>query len=391
MFTNSKKDVKSLTRRIFMKISIKNVCSVLVIVALLVGLVGAQSIEEKLSEMASKNAKLYVTPLVTAFGSGMNSGWFHSAKPHKLLGFDIGVRAMLVQVPTDQKTFNFDLSAIEPITKSIPLGVLGTKTITLDPDVIYPDREVPTFFGKDEAAVIEADDEGIVADIKSQLLAQGVAQAVLDQPAIQSNLQSIANNIPDLTPPIIGTDLKSLPLAAPQAAVGLSIPTLPIKAEVVVRALPEIELKDIGKFKFLGFGGKLALDPFIPIPMFPVNISVGAYLQKMSVGKVFETNHSLYTLMVGKDLSLLLFGVGVYGGVGMEKSKVKIKYTYNPENPDPNDPIAPGTQIKFDLTGENKFRTTLGAHIRLTVFDISADYSMGADNVLTAGLGISIR
>jgi len=391
MFTNSKKDVKSLTRRIFMKISIKNVCSVLVIVALLVGLVGAQSIEEKLSEMASKNAKLYVTPLVTAFGSGMNSGWFHSAKPHKLLGFDIGVRAMLVQVPTDQKTFNFDLSAIEPITESIPLGVLGTKTITLDPDVIYPDREVPTFFGKDEAAVIEADDEGIVADIKSQLLAQGVAQAVLDQPAIQSNLQSIANNIPDLTPPIIGTDLKSLPLAAPQAAVGLSIPTLPIKAEVVVRALPEIELKDIGKFKFLGFGGKLALDPFIPIPMFPVNISVGAYLQKMSVGKVFETNHSLYTLMVGKDLSLLLFGVGVYGGVGMEKSKVKIKYTYNPENPDPNDPIAPGTQIKFDLTGENKFRTTLGAHIRLTVFDISADYSMGADNVLTAGLGISIR
>jgi len=374
-----------------MKISIKNVCSVLVIVALLVGLVGAQSIEEKLSEMASKNAKLYVTPLVTAFGSGMNSGWFHSAKPHKLLGFDIGVRAMLVQVPTDQKTFNFDLSAIEPITKSIPLGVLGTKTITLDPDVIYPDREVPTFFGKDEAAVIEADDEGIVADIKSQLLAQGVAQAVLDQPAIQSNLQSIANNIPDLTPPIIGTNLKSLPLAAPQAAVGLSIPTLPIKAEVVVRALPEIELKDIGKFKFLGFGGKLALDPFIPIPMFPVNISVGAYLQKMSVGKVFETNHSLYTLMVGKDLSLLLFGVGVYGGVGMEKSKVKIKYTYNPENPDPNDPIAPGTQIKFDLTGENKFRTTLGAHIRLTVFDISADYSMGADNVLTAGLGISIR
>jgi len=391
MFTNSKKDVKSLTRRIFMKISIKNVCSVLVIVALLVGLVGAQSIEEKLSEMASKNAKLYVTPLVTAFGSGMNSGWFHSAKPHKLLGFDIGVRAMLVQVPTDQKTFNFDLSAIEPITESIPLGVLGTKTITLDPDVIYPDREVPTFFGKDEAAVIEADDEGIVADIKSQLLAQGVAQAVLDQPAIQSNLQSIANNIPDLTPPIIGTNLKSLPLAAPQAAVGLSIPTLPIKAEVVVRALPEIELKDIGKFKFLGFGGKLALDPFIPIPMFPVNISVGAYLQKMSVGKVFETNHSLYTLMVGKDLSLLLFGVGVYGGVGMEKSKVKIKYTYNPENPDPNDPIAPGTQIKFDLTGENKFRTTLGAHIRLTVFDISADYSMGADNVLTAGLGISIR
>ena len=376
-----------------MKISIKNVCSVLVIVALLVGLAGAQSIEERLSEMASKNAKLYVTPLVTAFGSGMNSGWFHSAKPHKLLGFDIGVRAMLIQVPTDQKTFNFDLSAIDPITESVDLSAvgLGTKTITLDPDVIYPDREVPTFFGKDEAAVIKADDEGVLADIESQLLAQGVSQTILNQSVIQGKLLTIANNIPDLTPPIIGTNLKSLPLAAPQAAVGLSIPTLPIKAEIVVRALPEVELKDVGKFKFMGFGGKLALDPFIPIPMFPVNISLGAYLQKMSVGKVFETNHSLYTLMVGKDLSLLLFGVGVYGGVGMEKSKVKIKYTYNPENPDPNDPIAPGTQIKFDLTGENKFRTTLGAHLRLAVFNISADYSMGADNVLTAGLGISIR
>ncbi len=371
----------------------KKFISLILILVFLVSLVGAQSIEERLSEMASKNAKLYVTPLVTAFGCGMNSGWFHSAKPHKLLGFDVGIRAMMIQVPTDQQTFNFDLSAIDPITETVDLSTvgLGTKTITLDPDVIYPDREVPTFFGKDKPAVIEADDEGITADIESQLRTQGVPQNVLDQSLIQNKLQTIAQSIPDLTPPIIGTNLKNLPLAAPQAAVGLSIPTLPIKAEVVVRALPEVELKDVGKFKFLGFGGKLALDPFIPIPMFPVNISLGAYLQKMSVGKVFETNHSLYTLMVGKELGLLLLGVGVYGGVGLEKSNVKIKYTYNPDNPDPNDPIAPGTQIKFDLTGENKFRTTLGAHLRLAVFNISADYSMGADNVLTAGLGISIR
>jgi len=57
---------------------------------------------------------------------------------------------------------------------------------------------------------------------------------------------------------------------------------------------------------------------------------------------------------------------------------------------DVNDPLN-GTSVKFDMKGDNKFRTTIGGRIRLAVININADYTMGADNVLTAGVGISIR
>jgi len=120
-----------------------------------------------------------------------------------------------------------------------------------------------------------------------------------------------------------------------------------------------------------------------------VNISVGAFTQKMSLGSVFEANNTLISLMAGKDLNLLLFGVGIYGAIGMETSNIEINYEYMNDE-DATDPLN-GTTITFDMKGDNKFRTTVGGRIRLAIFNISADYSMGADNVFTAGLGISIR
>ncbi len=370
-----------------MKHYLKVLC-VLLTVVFLTGIASAQSLEERLKSMVSSNAEMYVNPLVTAFGSGMNSGWFHSARPHKLLGFDIGARAMVVTFPDDQKIFNFDVSALE-LNEQITIGG-STYDITLNGEDLYPNRDVPTFFGSDkEGGFDPASEDAIVDLIEGQLLDQGILQTVLDQAVVQNNLSDIASAVPFVyTPP--GTGLEFLPLIVPQAAIGLSLPTLPIKAELVFRGIPEIDLgDDLGKFKFFGGGAKLALDPFIPIPMFPVNIAVGAYTQKMALGSVFEANNTLISLMAGKDFSLLLFGVGVYGAVGMESSDIKINYEYINDK-DANDPLN-GTEIKFDMKGENKFRTTVGASVKLATFKISADYSMGADNVVTVGAGLSIR
>ncbi|MBL7135209.1 MAG: hypothetical protein ISS81_01285 [Candidatus Marinimicrobia bacterium] len=370
-----------------MKRFLKVFCVFLIVFAFCAGTISAQSLEERLQSMAKTNAKLYVTPLVTAFGSGMNSGWFHSAKPHKLLGFDVGVRIMAVTFPEDQKVFDFDISALD-FTNSITINE-SSYDITLAATDLYPETEVPTFFGESEAGKISAiPNANIVSLIETQLLNQGVPQQVLDHTDTQDKLNSFAELIPDIPTPA-GTGLEMLPLIVPQAAIGLSLPMLPIKAEIVVRGLPEIELEDVGKFKFFGLGGKLALDPFIPIPMFPINIALGTYIQKMTIGDVFESNHSLLSLQVGKDLNLVLLALGVYAGVGLESSNVKINYTYFNED-DPED-IFNNTEIKFDIKGDNKFRTTVGARVRLAVLNISADYSMGADNVLTIGAGLSIR
>jgi hypothetical protein len=362
---------------------------ILVLASLGVGMVGAQSLEERLKTMASNNAKAYLDPFVTAFGTAMNSGWYFSAKPHKLLGFDLGIRAMAVQIPKGQDVFTWDVSALD-ITESITISGVGTYTVTLDPEQIYPEREVPTALGEKRAGNISpVGTDAIKTMFENQLRAQGVSDLILQQPQVQNQLTTVASSIPALeTPP--GVNLKLFPLAVPQAAIGLSLPVLPIKMEVAGRYLPEIELpEDLGKFKFYGIGGKLALDPFIPLPLLGIKIAAGAYMQKLEIGKIIESNHMMYSLQVSRDFNLLILGVGIYGGLGKESSDFKVKYTYyNDKNP--NDPFN-GVQMKFDLKGENDFRTTIGARIRLLMFNINADYSTGTDNVLTAGVGLTLR
>ncbi|MBU4444041.1 MAG: hypothetical protein L6422_05110 [Candidatus Marinimicrobia bacterium] len=364
-----------------MKHYLKVLC-ILLTVVFLTGIASAQSLEERLQTMMEKNAEMYVNPLVTAFGSGMNSGWFHSAKPHKLLGFDFGVRAMIVTFPDDQKTFNFDISQLSGYSFSTSISGYSISLTAAD---LYPNHEVPTFFGSDEEVDVRATKDQIVDLIEGQLISEGATQTELS--TASSLIDGAADEALDVVPSlkIAGTGLEFLPLIVPQAAVGLSVPMLPIKAELVFRGIPEIDLgEDLGMFKFFGGGVKLALDPFIPIPLFPVNISVGAYTQKMTLGDVLEANNTLMSLMVGKDISLLVIGVGVYGAVGVESSNIKLKYDFITDD-------GTITPIKFDMKGENKFRTTVGARVRLAVFNVSADYSMGVDNVVTIGAGISIR
>jgi len=374
-----------------MKNSIKLFGMAIMITMLLAGLVFGQSLEERLQSMVSTNAEMYMNPLATAFGSGMNSGWFHSAKPHKMLGFDFGVRAMAVTFPDDQKMFDFDISQLEDYDFSTTISVLTQNyTIQMSAADLYPNTEVPSILGSKDGVDVRSNKDQLVQIITNQLADQGASDAAIT--AAGTLIDDAAEDALQVVPSLVlaGTGLEVLPLMVPQAAVGLSLPMLPIKAEIVVRGLPEVEInKDLGSFQFFGGGVKLALDPFIPIPMFPVNIAVGAYTQKMALGSVFEANNTLLTLMAGKDLSLLLFGVGVYGAVGMESSNIKINYEYMNEE-DVNDPLN-GTSVKFDMKGDNKFRTTIGGRIRLAVININADYTMGADNVLTAGVGISIR
>jgi len=47
-----------------------------------VGSVSAVDFQEQLQQMADENAKGYIGPFSTAFGTAMNSGLYHTAKVH---------------------------------------------------------------------------------------------------------------------------------------------------------------------------------------------------------------------------------------------------------------------------------------------------------------------
>jgi hypothetical protein len=49
------------------------------------------------------------------------------------------------------------------------------------------------------------------------------------------------------------------------------------------------------------------------------------------------------------------------------------------------------TDISLSFPGENKFRTTIGARVRVLFVDVYVDYNTGTSNAINAGVGITFR
>ena len=52
----------------------------------------------------------YIEPLGKSIGTGLNAGWYNTAKPHKPLGFDVTFTLNTVSIPNE--SINFDPSNI---------------------------------------------------------------------------------------------------------------------------------------------------------------------------------------------------------------------------------------------------------------------------------------
>ena len=55
---------------------------------------------------ASKLMNAYLNPVVEGLSYGFNGGWFHTAKAHKSLGFDLGVSVNAVFIPSSKNYFD---------------------------------------------------------------------------------------------------------------------------------------------------------------------------------------------------------------------------------------------------------------------------------------------
>ena len=155
----------------------------------------------------------------------------------------------------------------------------------------------------------------------------------------------------------------------------------------------------------------------------PVDVSLGYYTNNLELDMgdaEINSINNLLSLQAGKTLNIpfisFLGGVGLYGGIGLESSDLNLKYTL--ENP-----IAYGcftgngdskayledvekdnclggakewdsgvpTDISLSFPGENKFRTTIGARVRVLFVDVYVDYNTGTSNAINAGVGITFR
>ena len=85
----------------------------------------AQTVSDQVTRISDAN-KGYLQPLVDAFGADLNSGLYHTARVHDLLGIDVGVRVMFALIPSDKLTFMGYPPSGSPVQTATVFGGVGT-------------------------------------------------------------------------------------------------------------------------------------------------------------------------------------------------------------------------------------------------------------------------
>lgn len=302
---------------------------------------------------ANKLLENYLEPVFVGFGYAMNSGWYNTGKPHKLLGFDITVSGSFANVPTSAEFFDLNPADYDNLTT----GSGGVE-------------QAPTIMGPN----LNPD----------------------DMPEMVFN-QGTADELRITTPTGIGLDeeinLNAVP--APMAQIGIGL----IKnTEIKLRLLPEQSFGDPGEevtTSMFGIGVLHDVKQWIPgISNLPFDLSAFVGFNRLSSSfnidadnpdqvADFEVSGTTLQAIISKKLAVLT----VYGGLGFLTSNTSFSLdgTYD---------IADGTTftdpVNFDYS-TGGLRANIGARLKLLILTIHAEYALQEYNTVTAGVGISIR
>jgi hypothetical protein len=164
-----------------------------------------------------------------------------------------------------------------------------------------------------------------------------------------------------------------MPFAVPQLTVGDVMGT-----RAFVRYVPFPEMDNVPKITLFGVGVQHSISRYFPD--LPVDIAAGVAYQTFKIGDLMEAKAFNINAMASKAFSV----VTVYGGFQYETSSVTVTYTYTGI---PLEGQPANSSLSVDMTGENKFRGTVGFDLDLVILDLNADISVGKVTTASAGLG----
>ncbi|KAF0139613.1 MAG: hypothetical protein HYZ10_11165 [Ignavibacteriales bacterium] len=333
--------------------------------------VKAQSLEETLSKLSSTAGKSYVAPVISAFGSNLNSGWVSQVPSATRVGFhlDVKIAAMGSFFSDENKTFStsgkffFTSSQVDQILAASNISTSNQYYSSLKNELLKTELDVkfsgPTIVGsKNEYLKINFPGKSVTVqnqnfDLKAQSFDVNAVKGFLDE-------------------------LPVFPTAAPQLTVGTVMGT-----NVSFRYLPDVDIEDMGKFTFFGIGAIHNPGVWFPNPL-PVDIGVGYFTQKMKVGDIFESTANQFGLYVSKTFGLVI-SITPYAGLVSENSKTTVSYDYQ-SNETVNGVQVPKTKLSFELEGENTTGFVVGFTLHLAAVNINADYKVAKTKTASAGI-----
>tara|TARA_R110001583_G_scaffold163350_1_gene315465 strand:+ start:13023 stop:14039 length:1017 start_codon:yes stop_codon:yes gene_type:complete len=333
------------------------------LVLLFLATLSAKSQDLDLLLLANDDASLlmknYMTPVMDGMLYSLNNGWYHTAKTHKKLGFDITINVNAAMVPNSAKTFQFNESDYDFLS------------------IVGGNNKIETVMGGSNSDKISVEIPTEAGDFK-------IAEFTMPD--------GIGKDVP----------LNAVPSPMIQASVGI-----PFDTDISIRFLPKINTDDVDG-NLIGFGIKHNLMQYFgPLDRLPLNIAIfGGFTSMNTTYTIDKTNNqevafklNAFTIQTIASLDFPL--VTIYGAIGYDKgtSTLKLKGTYSlsydiedtsgnviktiTENSDP-DPI----NMDFDANGA---RGTLGLRFNLGFFKLYGDYTIKEYNTVSAGMAFSFR
>lgn len=308
--------------------------------AVLIGFSSFSQVTLSNAEDANEFLQAYLSPLGESLGAGLNNGWYNTAKPHKLGGFDLTFTLNTVLVPKGKQNFNPD-----------KINNFSSE-----------DASSPTILGKGEGATI--------------------------------TYNGFEFNMPEQ-----GSALNVLPV--PMIGIGIGLIK---KSEIDIRYVPTYKYNagfvGKGSIGLWGVGVKHDILQWIPLvgDAFPMSLSLQAghtslntdiEIKSQGVAQEVELAVKATTINLIASRKLLMF-TG-YAGIGYNNSttsfdgKTSFKLGAGSQVLDFNVPL----EMKFD--SQNEFRANIGFRFNITVFAIQANYTFSEYPTATLGVGVSIR
>ena len=325
-----------------------------ILLFLFVTLVSLQSKSQVsvLGEDASNFLEAYFTPLGEGFGAGLNNGWYNTAKPHKLAGFDLTFTLNAVSIPNDMQ--HFDPNNIDNFSSN---------------------STTPTILGAGEGSEITYNNNG----------------------------NSMTFNMPTQ-----GTLKKSLiPIPILNAGIGLVK-----KTELDFRYIPtynyDLGFTGKGTVALWGIGVKHDLLQWIPVigNAIPISLSIQAGHTKFNTSFSIENpdpadplnptrkdismdvNATTVNLILSKKLLILT----AYAGIGYNSSVT----TLNAETESfylgvDGSSIQMNIPLEMKFESQNEMRANIGLRFNLAIIALQANHTFSKYPVTTIGAGISLR
>ena len=297
---------------------------------------GQLAIFEDDIKQGEKLIEAYFTPMAESFGAGLNNGWYNTAKPHSLGGFDLTFTLNTVIIPNSAKTFNIEDA--------------GDTVFTSE------NTEASTIFGSNETTTM------------------------LYNPSSVSGIES-SFEMPG------GFKTPAMPLPMLQAGIGL------IKNTAIdIRYMPMLNVGNNFNVNLFGIGLKHDLLQWIPVAgdAIPMSLSLqGGYTTlntelKIS-GQEVSLNTKATTINLVASKRLLMF-TG-YAGVGYNSATTTFSSNANFDLGG----VQFNEKVEVPFESNNNLRANIGLRFNITLVTIQADYTFSEYPTATLGLGVSLR